>query len=385
MTKNVDELVLDAFFVEHREQLEQLRTLMASLQLNARVANDPRIRDAFRLAHSFKGGARVCDLREAEKLSHCLESVLEQLNLGQMEFSTNVAASITLTLDTIEDWMVALESDLPLPDTTDALTAMEQMLNIQNVSPTAVAESPKRRSRLFSVFSQEYAQQSVRLRDLLAQWNDAKAAPEDEQVTEAARLAHTLAGSSAIVDLPVVEIAARQLENLFRSILRKENRLDAASREQIAAALSTMAEEMGEQMDADTAHTSSAESHSDESPTASETATPSEDGAVLEGPSTSGTSHETVRVAVESLDRLMRSSSELSIDNQHVARLTRQVSSLQMGVSEFEREREILRRAALPSIHKLAAMPELAHVSRYLDYVEQANRQLRSTHERAVC
>ena len=95
MTKNVNELVLDAFFVEHREQLEQLRTLIASLQPGDKVADDPRIRDAFRLAHSFKGGARVCDLREAERLSHCLESLLEQLGHGQLAFSTSVATSIT--------------------------------------------------------------------------------------------------------------------------------------------------------------------------------------------------------------------------------------------------------------------------------------------------
>jgi two-component system chemotaxis sensor kinase CheA len=380
MTKNVNELILDAFFVEHREQLDQLRTLLTSLPPGERVANDPRVRDAFRLAHSFKGGARICDLPEAEQLSHCLESVLERLNHGQMEFTADVAASVTLILDTVEDWMAALESDSPLPNTAEALTRMERVLNNPPDPPAAAADLSKKRSRLFSVFSQEYAQHSARLRQLLTEWDGANIAVDDEQISEAARLTHTLAGAAAIVDLPAIENSARKLENLFRSILRKENRCDAASRDHVTTALDEMAREMRDCADADPTQAASDTHRSIESPSLPEPTTAAGEMVTYEAPSTPGASHETVRVAVESLDRLMRSSSELSIDNQHVARLTRQVSALHAGISDFERERETFRRAALPSIHKLTAMPEFARVSRYLEYVErQVSSLLRRT------
>jgi two-component system chemotaxis sensor kinase CheA len=371
MTKNVNELVLDAFYVEHREQLEQLRTLIASLRPGDKVADDPRVRDAFRLAHSFKGGARVCDLREAERLSHCLESVLEQLGQGQLEFSTNVATSITLTLDTIEDWMAALEGELPLPDTSDTLKAIEQTLNGPSAPRPATADPSKKRSRLFSVFSQEYAQHSARLRHLLAEWNGANAAPDGEQILEATRLAHTLAGAAAIVDLPAVETVARQLENLFRSILGKDAEFDAENRRRVATALDQMAGAMGEQVDAAPARNASDEQRPAELSGPTEPIARAGDAIACGAPSVPSACHETVRVAVESLDRLMRSSSELSIDNQHVARLTRQVLTLQVEVSDFERERETIRRAASSSIHKMAATPEFARIARYLDYVDR--------------
>ncbi len=90
MTKDVDEMVLDAFRVEHREQLEQMRTLLGALHAGENVAQDARVQDAFRLAHSFKGGARVCDLREAEQLGHGLEAMLERLHRGDLPFTESV-------------------------------------------------------------------------------------------------------------------------------------------------------------------------------------------------------------------------------------------------------------------------------------------------------
>src|SRR3954468_19453192 len=99
MTKDIDTLVLDAFRVEHREQLEQIRALLGSLEAGADVTHDARIQDAFRLAHSFKGGARVCDLREAERLGHGLETTLEQLHSGDLRLSEDVLTAVTSMLD----------------------------------------------------------------------------------------------------------------------------------------------------------------------------------------------------------------------------------------------------------------------------------------------
>ena len=154
MTKNVNELVLEAFLVEYPEQLEKLRNLIASLPLEEKLANDPRIREAFRLAHSFKGGARVCDLREPEQLSHCLESLLEKLSQGELDFNNSIVVSVTSTLDSIEDWMAALEHALPLPDTTDALKSLQQTLNGQANAPRSTPGRLPNTNALLPVFAQ---------------------------------------------------------------------------------------------------------------------------------------------------------------------------------------------------------------------------------------
>lgn len=376
MTKNVEELVLDAFRVEHREQLEQIRTILASLHPGDSVADDPRVRDAFRLAHSFKGGARVCDLREAERLGHSLENVLEKLNQGKLPFTIDVISSVTMVLDSIEDWMTALEGELPLPDTSDALAAIEHMLADNDAPPTSDTGLRGRTLQLRAVFCQEYAQHSNRLGQLLALWNGSSAPAEFEDLTEAARVAHTLAGAAAVVEMRPVEFAAHQIEQLFRKLLAAEQRYNAAAQQQVAHCLNEMAAAM-RQSDAGpvVAHCDVLERRND--PPGVQTSAAIEDVArSAEGtsrdaipPSTVG--HETVRVSVESLDRLMRSSSEMLSDNQHVARLTRQISALQLDVTELEREREAIRREALSTIHKLAATPEFSRVSRYLEHVDR--------------
>jgi two-component system chemotaxis sensor kinase CheA len=378
MTKDVNELVLDAFRVEHREQLEQIRTLLGSLPLGESVADDPRLRDAFRLAHSFKGGARVCDLREAERLGHGLEAVLEGLSHGQLNFNKDIVSKITLVLDSIEDWMAAFDQEQPPPDISDALAAVERALADVSAPPRSTSVPAKRATQLFPIFRQEYEQHSARLRQLLAHWSSSGDAPDDEELTEAARVAHTLAGAAAVVEMRPLETLAERMEQLLRAIRANQQRLDAAAQRQIVEWLDAMAETMQsfcgspEAIQQNVAEKLVRSSVVKRLPAAGRDAdTAIEQGTRDPAEHPAATVHETVRVSVESLDRLMRSSSEMLASNQHVARLTGQLGALQIEVNELERERETVRRAALSSLHKLAATPEFGRVSRYLEYVDR--------------
>jgi two-component system chemotaxis sensor kinase CheA len=364
MTKDVNELVLDAFRVEHREQLEQIRTLIGSLQPGDDVANDARVQDAFRLAHSFKGGARVCDLREAERLGHGLETVLEKLSRGDVQFNKDVVATVALVLDSIEDWMTALDYEQPLPDVSASLAAIEQVLADGTVPSQSASGSTKHAQQLLPIFCREHEQHSARIRQLLAHWKSSGGAPGDAELAEASRLAHTLAGAAAVVDVRPIETVAECMEQLFRAVRANQQRLEAAERRQIENWLDNMAETMrGLDRGPDRAEQNTAEKlvHA--------TAVIPLPVDVSNAPP--ATAHETVRVSVESLDCLMRSSSAMLADNQHVARITRGLAALQLEVNDLEREREAIRRAALSSLHKLAATPEFGRVSRYLEFVDR--------------
>jgi two-component system chemotaxis sensor kinase CheA len=377
MTKNVNELVLDAFRVEHRELLEQIRTLFGSLRPGDELTGDARVQDAFRLAHSFKGGARVCDLREAERLGHGLEAVLEKLSHGDLQFTKDAVATVNLVLDSIEDWMAALDQQLPLPPTSDALVAIESLLTDASVAVGSRPEMAKKSKQLLPVFCQEQAQHSARLRQLTAQWRMDQPLNEEE-LSEASRVAHTLAGAAAVVELRQIETAAQALEKLFRRIRANQQRMDAEALRQIETGLDAMAEMMRELADTPT----TSHDASDDNQACPQIIEPlvADEGSPqprietnLREPSTqtAAVTGETVRVSVDSLDRLMRSSSEMFADNQYVARLTRQLSTLQLEVNDLERERGAIRRTALSSIHKLAATPEFTRVSRYLECVDR--------------
>jgi two-component system chemotaxis sensor kinase CheA len=307
-----------------------------------------------------------------------LEAVLEKLSHGDLQFSKDAVATVTLVLDSIEDWMAALDQQLPLPDTSDALVAIEHLLADTMVGAAATSEPAIKNKLLLPVFRQEHAQHAARLRQLTAQWMCVGEPPSEEAITEATRLAHTLAGAAAVVELRQMETAAHGLEQLFREIRANQQYLDAEAQRQIESRLDAMAETMRALDGGPVA------SHgvTDEDHASTHFVDPlATDGSIsrpvvetnLRDASTSlaATPGETVRVSVDSLDRLMRSSSEMFADNQHVARLTRQLSALQLEVNDLERERGTIRRTALSSIHKLAATPEFTRVSRYLESVDR--------------
>jgi two-component system chemotaxis sensor kinase CheA len=321
-TTDINQIVLDAFRVEHREQLEQIRALLDSLEPGDDIGRDARLADAFRLAHSFKGGARVCDLHDAERLGHGLETVLEQLSRGSLPMTDHAAATITLLLDTIEDWMAALDAGQSFPDTTSALAAVEQVLTANSQSAASPASLQTNES-LLSVFREEHAHDIARLRELLAQWSAAETAPDEKQLTEAVRTAHTLGGAAAIVGMPTLERAASSLETLFRDIRKRERRFDADARRQFEAWLEAAMEAVAE-----CKPRTSEPTHSCELP---------------DMPALIPAAQETVRVSVESLDRLTRMSGQMLIDLERLARFTRQLDEFQHDVHDLERQREAMR------------------------------------------
>jgi two-component system, chemotaxis family, sensor kinase CheA len=398
MTKNVNELVLDAFRIEHREQLDQIRALLGSLHPGEKVSGDARTRDAFRLAHSFKGGARVCDLREAEQLGHGLEAVLEKITNGDMQFTKDVVSTITLVLDSIEDWMSALDGDQHFPDTKEALGAIEHLLAETSPSISAIASQANSTTHLLPVFSKEYAQHFECLRTAIDRWKGIDYRPNYEELTEIARVAHTLAGAAAVVEIKPVESAAQRLEQLVRAILANDQSFDVEMSSQLDEQLDAMANAM-QGSNVDPAVPTCLGQVSSQTPS-SEQATASDDVVVPPeadqntrelSPSTTTIAHDTVRVTVDSLNRLVRSSSDMFADNQRVGHLGRHISDLELHVADLEREREDIRRVAFSSLHKLAATPEYSRVSRYLEYVDRQvstlarhSRRLSVEHQRVA-
>ena len=355
MAKDVNELVLDAFRVEHREQLEQIRTLLGSLDPGASVADDPRVQDAFRLAHSFKGGARVCDLREAERLGHGLETVLEHLSHGDLLLTENALATVNIVLDCIEDWMAALD---------------------QRAAASRHFGCPGRhRARVSGRFC------SGRVDVRSGKEVDATASSLPQRARTTLRSTSTIAGPleqqrrcsrrrGAVPKLPEWPIRSpvRQPSSKcgpskpwpgdwssYSSDLRtNQQRLDAVAQRQIEEWLDAMAETMrGVGSGPEATQQLITERQVRRSVRSSRCllmkTTPRRQRrrtCAKRPHQPAATAYETVRVSVESLDRLMRSSSEMLADNQHVARITRQLSALQLEVNDLEREREAIRRVA---------------------------------------
>ncbi|MGV3531486.1 MAG: hybrid sensor histidine kinase/response regulator [Chthoniobacteraceae bacterium] len=95
---DLHERLLTAFRAESAEQIAEMRRI---LELPAPTSEE--LDEAFRFAHSMKGGARVCDLVKLEAAAHDLETELAALRSEGRENLPKRAATLRTLLDGVED------------------------------------------------------------------------------------------------------------------------------------------------------------------------------------------------------------------------------------------------------------------------------------------
>ncbi len=143
---DIHQQVLAAFQVEHKEHVACLRSILAALrdEHGGVRAGEPRGRwdEAFRMAHTLKGGARVCDLRDVEALGHRLESLFAKIREGTLTFDDHVAKTVSRVLDEIEDGMAALAGGAAARSIAQTLDELEHILAGSTAAPAAFPLPP---------------------------------------------------------------------------------------------------------------------------------------------------------------------------------------------------------------------------------------------------
>ncbi|MDQ1489280.1 MAG: two-component system, chemotaxis family, sensor kinase CheA, partial [Actinomycetota bacterium] len=80
--RELRERLLEIFVAEAAERLAALDAALLALEGGASEADSHHLSEAFRQAHTLKGGARAAGLPDVERVSHGLESVFERLRRG---------------------------------------------------------------------------------------------------------------------------------------------------------------------------------------------------------------------------------------------------------------------------------------------------------------
>lgn len=119
--------LLAAFQIEHKEHLEEIRTILAGLAAGGAVSA-AHVDDAFRRAHSLKGAARIAGLRPAEMVAHGLETLFAAVRDGKLLLDARIAPTIAEALDAIEDAAAAMLDRSTPPEPKAALAAIERAL-----------------------------------------------------------------------------------------------------------------------------------------------------------------------------------------------------------------------------------------------------------------
>lgn len=116
--------ILAAFQTESDEQLSVLRHLIQ----NWPESLETQLDEAFRMAHSMKGGARVCGLTQLEADAHSLESHLSKLSSESSKAEDDSLREITSWVDRIEDQIRSIFQDTPeevSPAPTERITSVK--------------------------------------------------------------------------------------------------------------------------------------------------------------------------------------------------------------------------------------------------------------------
>ncbi len=147
--KDIRQKLLATFQIEHRDHLEQIRSLLAMIGKTAVQPAGAELEEAFRRAHSLKGAARAVDLHPVEGLAHRLETLFSRVRQGVLLLDKNVAGVVQQVLDASEDCVTALGENRPTPGFGTALQAIERVLGME---PEAAGAAGLETAALIPVF-----------------------------------------------------------------------------------------------------------------------------------------------------------------------------------------------------------------------------------------
>jgi two-component system chemotaxis sensor kinase CheA len=140
--KDIRQKLLATFQIEHRDHVEQIRSLLAMIEKTAVQPAGAELEEAFRRAHSLKGAARAVDLHPVEGLAHRLETLFSRVRQGVLLLDKNVAGVVQQVLDASEDCVTALGENRPTPGFGSAIEAIERVLGMEPDAAGAAKPEP---------------------------------------------------------------------------------------------------------------------------------------------------------------------------------------------------------------------------------------------------
>ena len=392
--------LLAAFQVEHKEHVDQIRSLLGRADKEAIPPSD--LEEIFRRAHSLRAAARACDFRLVEAIGQRLERIFAHVRKGDLRLEKEIVETIAGVLDAVEDWGIALAVDNAAQEPRRALEVLDRLPigGLKGDSVPAPAVMPARKpnpsaapavaspageqglsARLLAAFQVEHKEHLEGIRIILAEI-ERGGDTHGGGVDEAFRRAHSLKGAARIADLQPAETLAHRLETVFAGVREDRLRLNGEvirgiyqgldAIEDVAACLfekkpppdTTPALDAIERILSGTPangplffpatpvlHSAVPEAAHQPAPTVSET--------------------ETVRVRAVNLDRLLRSAGELLTESQRQDLVASELTGLHREVGEMKREWEAVRKAAAASLRQMADTPALAPIGHYLQLVER--------------
>ncbi len=238
---DVDVEVLFSFLTEAREHLESIEARILSLESDP----DPKIvNEIFRSVHTIKGVSGFLNLHQIKKLSHELESLLDELRTRSRLVDRSLVDLLLLGCDTLsqlvdrvaqaagavktEKGTVILSlNDLPIDD---VLSAIGQLRGGKAVPVPAELQSPKeadltQNADLIEKFAQESMETLELVERCLLTMEKTRATGDD--LNQAFRSIHTLKGNAGFFGLGALESLCMEMESFLEPLRKGEKSVDS--------------------------------------------------------------------------------------------------------------------------------------------------------------
>lgn len=379
--------VLAAFEVEHREQLEGIRAVI-DLARAGKPPGRAKIDEAFRLAHSMKGGARVCGLVEVETLGHRLESLFARVRDGSSPIDdAEVIAAIVEVLDATEDCMAAVAAGKAPPDTANAMAVIDRLLASRPPAADGATDDPAQalRRKLIRAFDIEH-------REYIAGLLRFCRSGSREEVAEAHRMAHSLSGAARAVGFGRVEILAGDVQKLIakfqRGTIEWSEALAAALRdaagaiaEEVAAAAQGLQSPTLAAAHAAVARMLNADKGAADGEPVSAVAADALPAPASDGDPASPS--DSLRISTANLDALSRTTDQVLIETLRQENLAQQFDALRGTIGELTERWDRTRQKLASGLQYLSTSPRFAPLARFLSELDYHTRKL-ARHERSL-
>lgn len=150
--KDIRQKLLATFQIEHRDHVEQIRSLMAMIENTGTQPEQHQLEEVFRRAHSLKGAARAVDLAPIEGLAHRLETLFSRVRKGACTLDRDVTSVVQQVLDASEDYIAGLAENRPGPGVPAALESIERILGMETSSAAPPVPVPEASETAESTF-----------------------------------------------------------------------------------------------------------------------------------------------------------------------------------------------------------------------------------------
>jgi two-component system, chemotaxis family, sensor kinase CheA len=137
--QDIRQKLLATFQVEHRDHVEQMRSLLALIASTGAQPAEAQLEEVYRRAHTLKGAARVVELRSVEGLAHRLETLFTQVRQGALTLDKNAMNVVLRGLDAMDDCVAGLGAGRAVLTLAPALHDIERLLGIDSPPPVPAA------------------------------------------------------------------------------------------------------------------------------------------------------------------------------------------------------------------------------------------------------